>query len=423
MNLLSLKVRNFLRIEAAEITPDGAVVEISGANEAGKSSLLRAFVCALSGKDSIPADPVRHGADEALIEVDLDELRIKLVIRPDRSTVLTVTSADGFKASSPQKLLDGLYSKLIDPLAFARLSPKQQRDTVAEMAGLSQMLDELACADAEDRDARRDVNRDLKAALARLEAMPEVAAVEPVDVSATLAELRAAREFNAEAAARYERRSRMRSDETLQREKAARNRAEAENLLRAAEALEVDADRIEEEAEAIVVPSKRDVTPLERLLEDAETINAQHRAWAERVGAVALVQKLDTESQGFTSALLAREAERKAVIEAADLPIPGLGFGDDCLTYDGVRFDQASTAVTTRVCTAIAMAMSAKIRVLLVKDWSLLDQKNRQIVTEMAEQRGYLVLAETVDESGEVGVYIEEGRVVAVNGQAVEVAA
>jgi hypothetical protein len=171
-----------------------------------------------------------------------------------------------------------------------------------------------------------------------------------------------------------------------------------------------------------MVPALVDLTPLERRLEDAETINNQHRVWAERVGAVALVQKLDTESQAFTNALTAREAERKAVIEAADLPIPGLGFGDDCLTYDGVRFDQASTAVTTRVCTAIAMAMSAKIRVLLVKDWSLLDQKNRRIVTEMAEERGFLVLCEVVDESGEVGVYIEDGRVAAVNGLAVEVA-
>jgi hypothetical protein len=422
MNLLSLKVRNFLRIEAAEITPDGAVVEISGANEAGKSSLLRAFVCALSGKDSIPADPVRHGADEALIELDLDELRIKLVIRPDRSTVLTVTNAEGFKATSPQKLLDGLYSKLIDPLAFARLTPKQQRDTVAEMAGLSAMLDELARADAEDRDARRDVNRDLKAAHARLDAMPEVAAVEPVDVSATLAEIRDAREENRVAEALAARLAQLQSQAADAREVAERKRAQAHALLVEAEQCDGQASVLDASASLIMVPAAIDLTPLERRLEDAETINAQHRAYADREFLAKTVADYAAESQAYTDALTAREAERKAVIEAADLPIPGLGFGDDCLTYDGVRFDQASTAVTTRVCTAIAMAMSAKIRVLLVKDWSLLDQKNRQIVTEMAQERGFLVIAEVVDESGEVGVFIEDGRVVAVNGQAVEVA-
>ncbi len=421
MNLLSLKVRNFLRIEAAEITPDGAVVEISGANEAGKTSLLRAFVCALSGKDSIPADPVRHGADEALIEVDLDELRIKLVIRPDRSTVLTVTNAEGFKASSPQKLLDGLYSKLIDPLAFARLTPKQQRDTVAEMAGLSAMLDELARADAEDRDARRDVNRDLKAAQARLDAMPEVAAVEPVDVSATLAEIRDAREENRVAEALAARLAQLQSQAAGAREVAERKRAQAHALLVEAEQCDGQASVLDASASLIVVPAAVDLTPLEQRLEQAEQINAQARAFGQRQALAGEVTELAQASQHYTNALTDREAERKAVIEAADLPIPGLGFGDDCLTYDGVRFDQASTAVTTRVCTAIAMAMSAKIRVLLVKDWSLLDQKNRRIVTEMAEERGFLVLAECVDESGEVGVYIEEGRVVAVNGQAVEV--
>ncbi|MCO4101090.1 MAG: hypothetical protein HEQ38_17185 [Gemmatimonas sp.] len=377
MSLLSLKVRNFLRIEAAEITPDGAVVEISGANE-------------------------------ALIEVDLEELRIKLVIRPDRSTVLTVTNAEGFKASSPQKLLDGLYSKLIDPLAFARLTPKQQRDTVAEMAGLSAMLDELA-----------DVNRDLKAAQARLDAMPEVAAVEPVDVSATLAEIRDAREENRVAEALAARLAQLQSQAAGAREVAERKRAQAHALLVEAEQCDGQASVLDASASLIVVPAAVDLTPLERRLEDAETINAQARAYADREFLAKTVADYAAESQALTDALTAREAERKAVIEAADLPIDGLGFGDDCIMFNGVPFDQASNAEQLRISAAIAMAMNPKLRVLIVREGSLMDASSLRMLTEMAEERGFLVLAETVDESGDVGVYIEEGRVAAVNGQAV----
>ncbi|WP_353268992.1 hypothetical protein, partial [Gemmatimonas sp.] len=174
-------------------------------------------------------------------------------------------------------------------------------------------------------------------------------------------------------------------------------------------------------ADAIVIPEPTDLTPLEQRLEQAEAINAQHRAWADRIGAVALVEKLGIESQSFTDALTQREAERKAVIEAADLPIDGLGFGDDCLTYRGVRLDQASTAEQLRVSAAIAMALSPKLRVLIVREGSLLDSKSLDMLAEMAAAQDFCVLVEQVDESGDVGVYIEEGRVAAINGERVAV--
>ncbi len=413
-----------MRIEAAEITPEGVVTEISGPNEAGKSSSLRAFVCALAGKDAIPEDPVRHGAEQAEIEVELDELRIRLLIDPDRKTKLLVTNADGFKATSPQKLLDGLYSKFPDPVAISRLTAKQQRELVADLAGLSDMLDTLWRADESDKLKRRDVNRDLNALKARIDAMPEVAPVDPVDVSIALGELRAAGDHNKAV-------GRAQLDRTAREQQIAANYAEAERLreealrlIERAEALESTAAFASDELKkAPAIAAMIDTAPIEQRIAEADATNAQHRAFTERTALVAQAAELDAMSTAYTEGLEQREAERRAVIEAADLPIEGLGFGDDCLTYNGVRFDQASTGVTTRVCTAIAMAMSPRIRVILVKDWSLLDSKNRRIVTEMAESRGYKVLAEVVDESGDVGVYIEDGRVAAINGVPVQAVA
>jgi hypothetical protein len=53
-----------------------------------------------------------------------------------------------------------------------------------------------------------------------------------------------------------------------------------------------------------------------------------------------------------------------------------------------------------------------------------LRRRLRRVTVPLVEgfrAHGHPVLAECVDESGEVGVYIEDGRVAAVNGQAVEV--
>jgi DNA repair ATPase RecN len=421
MNLVSIKASNFLRLEAVEITPDGPLVQISGRNGSGKSSVLKALECALAGKDSIPADPVRHGADEAVIVADLGELVVKRVIRPDRSTALTVTNADGFKASSPQKLLEGLFGKLLDPVAFSRMSAKEQRELVADLIGLRSVLDDLAQADQADRDARRDVNRDLKAAEARLAAMPEVSPVEPVDVSATLAEIRAAREANAEAARLGVRRQGLHEKAKATREVAASKREQAQALLAEADSFDAQAAALDASASVIMVPDLLDLSPLERRLEDAETVNAQARAYADREFLAKTVAEYESESQQYTDALTQREAERRAVIEAADLPIPGLGFGEDGLTYNGRRLDQASTAEQMRVSAAIAMALSPKLRVLIVREGSLLDSSSLALLAEMAAEKGFVVLCETVDESGTVGVYIEDGNVAAVNGQAVTV--
>ena len=43
MKILSLTVRNFLKVEVAEIAPDGNLVVVAGPNEAGKSSLIGAM--------------------------------------------------------------------------------------------------------------------------------------------------------------------------------------------------------------------------------------------------------------------------------------------------------------------------------------------------------------------------------------------
>jgi AAA domain len=424
MKLVRLTAENFLRLVAVEITPDGAVVQISGRNGAGKSAVIRALEAALGGKDAVPQDPVRHGADEASIEVDLGDIIVRRVIRPDRTTSLVVTNKDGFRATSPQKMLEGLFGKLLDPVAFSRMDPKQQRTTLADMVGLSKALATMARDDEEDREARALVNRDLKQAAARLAGTPEVPACEPVDVSATLGEIREVRAQNARIEQEQEHRDQQNQRAGQLWELARDKRRMAQLLLDEANAIAAQGDTI---AKALTelpdLPPLADLVPLESRLDEAEERNAQHRAFVERVKMTDDVAALQAESDAYTQAMRAREAERRAVIEDADLPIPGLGFGDDCITYNGVPFDQASTAEQLRVSAAIAMASNPKLRVLVIRDGSLLDEDSLRMLSEMAETHDFVLLVEQVDTSGSVGIYIEEGNVAAVNGVPVGAAA
>lgn len=421
MKLIRLSVENFLRLAAVEIRPDGALVQISGRNGAGKSSVLRALEAALAGKAALPADPVRHGAEEATIEVDLGDFIVRRTVKPDGATSLAVTTQEGAKFGSPQKLLDGLLSSLaFDPLAFSRMKPREQRDTLANLVGLSAMLADLDAATRADYDARTLVNRDLRTATARFEAMERVAAVEPVDVSATLAEIRAAREHNqlvADAVAQ-------RADDSRRLEQlhlsAKGHRAEAARLIAMAESVENEARALLREMhECPPAPAPVPVEPLEQRLEQAEAINAQHRAYVERERERAIVKQLDAESKAITERMAQREQERAAVIQAAAFPIPGIGLTEDGVTLHGVPLEQASSAEQLRLSAAIGMAANPKLRVMVIRDGSLLDEDSLQLLTEAAEAEGFVLLVETVDTTGQVGVFIEDGYVAAVNGQAV----
>lgn len=104
MKIVKLEAENFKKLRAVEIAPSGAVVEIRGANEAGKTSVLDSIAAALGGEKLCPAQPIRRGADRARVAVELDD---GLVVE---------------RRWGAQKLLDGLVGRLsFDPLAFLRI--------------------------------------------------------------------------------------------------------------------------------------------------------------------------------------------------------------------------------------------------------------------------------------------------------------
>ncbi|WP_291163397.1 AAA family ATPase [Gemmatimonas sp. UBA7669] len=421
MKLVRLTAENFLRLQAVEIKPDGALVQISGRNGAGKSSVLRALEAALAGKEALPADPVRHGADEAVIEVDLGDFLVKRTVKADGRTTLTVSTPEGAKFSSPQKMLDGLLSSLaFDPLAFSRMKPREQRDTLANLVGLSKQLAELDAVQKTDFDERTMVNRDLRTAKARFEAMERVEPVEPVNPSTALAELRAAREHNARVEAEMRRRERERERAGGLWDQARAKRQEAARLLDEAKALDVEADAIGKALLALAEPEAlRDVAAIEQRLEQAGAVNAQHHAYEQYQAEAAAVAQLEAASQAISDRMTAREAERAAMIQSVAFPLPGIGLTEDGVTLHGVPLDQASTAEQLRLSAAIGMALNPKLRLMVIRDGSLLDEDSLQLLTEAAAAEDFVLLVETVDTTGQVGIYIEDGNVRAVNGKAV----
>ena len=116
--------------------------------------------------------------------------------------------------------------------------------------------------------------------------------------------------------------------------------------------------------------------------------------------------------------MYARDTVKAAAISLAKMPVAGLSLGDGEVMLNELPFEQASDAERLKVSIAIAMAMNPKLRVIRIRDGSLLDENSMKAIAEMAHEGGYQFWVERVETSGKVGIVLEDGEVIADNQEA-----
>jgi recombinational DNA repair ATPase RecF len=401
MQILRLEAENLKRIKVVSITPEGELVVIAGRNGQGKTSVLDSIMLALGGrsyqKDAAP-DPIRHGEESARVQLDMGELIVTRKWEGDR-TSLVVTNGEGAKFARPQEQLDALLGALtFDPLVFAGQQPAKQRAMLLEVVDVGIDLDATAERRAELFAHRTDLGRQGKmheGALAKMakpkDGLPAVR-TDTAELSAEMAAFRRAeREYrdleaqlsNAEA-------------------RVTRARQELENANAAVKQISARLDALDE---------PRDPDDLIQMLNEAAETNAQiaqRDAYEQQQETVADYRRRYDEA---TAAIAALDQGLSDALAAARMPIEGLGFTDQGVTYQGVPFEQCSGAERLRVSMAVAMAQNPRLRVLRITDGSLLDSDNLALVAGMAAEHGYQVWIERVGDADGIGVVIEDGMV------------
>jgi hypothetical protein len=83
------------------------------------------------------------------------------------------------------------------------------------------------------------------------------------------------------------------------------------------------------------------------------------------------------------------------------------------VNYNGLPFEQGSDAEQLRVSISIAMASNPKLRVIRIRDGSLLDENGLKLVAELAHEKDYQIWIERVDTTGSIGIVMEDGEVTA----------
>jgi DNA repair exonuclease SbcCD ATPase subunit len=409
VKIISLEVEKFKRIKAARITPDGNVVTIGGKNGAGKTSILDAIEVSLCGKASAPAEPVRRGEDQARIVIDLDDIVVKRTFQPGGKSSLVVESADGAKFPSPQAMLQKLYGKLsFDPLAFTRMDPKKQLQTLRDLLGL-----DFADLDARRRKAfeeRTDVNRDAKAIEAQIADIPASKKLpkEPVDVSALLHEHQQGVTTNR----RNELAKATANGELNQLNQVRRQLEEARANVARLERMVDSQQEVYETALAETYDLKDvDLSTITARIAEANQVNAKIAEAAERAKKEEKLRQLTMRSNELSNVIEQVDAEKNYQVASAKFPVAGMSFDENGVLLNDLPFEQASAAEQLRASVAMGLAMNPELRVVLVRDASLLDRDSLAMVAQMAEEANAQVWLETVSADGSgCQVLIEDGE-------------
>lgn len=426
--IVSLQAENVKRLHAVNITPNGNLVIIGGKNAQGKSSVLDAIAMALGGADEVPSMPVRRGEGKASIVLDLGDIVVRRTFTAreggDTASALVVENKDKMRASAPQAILDKLTGKVtFDPLAFISMDAAKQAATLKRLVGLD--LSQLDSQRKKLYDERTLVNRDHEREAARFGLMPvhKDAPTEEQSVEAIVAERDRATAHNAK---RSELEMKLREDSGLLsnaiflRDSCASDIQSAEKRLASLRAsLAGQEERVATltKAEAVSRAAVEqfapvDVGPINIRLSDVTMVNHKVRANKTRADAERTVQSVKAKSEALTSQIAEIDRQKDEALAALKFPVAGLSFDrEGGVIFNGVPFDQASAAERMRASVAIAAAMNPKLRVMLVRDASLLDEDGLAQLAKLAEEFDLQVWAERVGQGAECSVIIEDGNV------------
>ena len=453
MKIAGMTVENFKRIKLVEVKPDGNVVQITGRNDQGKSSLFDAIECALTGTKSHPTMPIRVGEDSARVQLDLGRELIvtrefrKVPPQKDRvgDRILTrvivqdATRKGKPRLSSPQAVLDAIYDeRCIDPSVFVRASAAEQYATLQDIVGIDAAS--VDKANKADYDERRDINRYARAIRANADAIPHQpdAPDEPVDAEALHKRFSEAVVENAERREEMHRRDALNRDHSALKHEASELRSGAQaqheaNVRRAKAAYDEAGARAEAALQAAThraaeciaradaigkelhglkaLPAEVPTADIEAEISTAQERNAAHERKLRRAGLVAQYDDLDSQSKAISGRIEKRKTALAKQLEAADMPVDGLTLADGAVLYNGIPYEQGSTSVKYRVAFAIARRTAGELRTVLIRNGNDFDSTALAAIAEDAEREGFQVLMERVDETGKIGIVIEDGQI------------
>ncbi len=399
MKIIGLEVANVKHLKVVNIKPDGSMVVIGGDNSAGKSCVLDSIEYALSGAGSIPTKPIRAGQKKARVVLDLGDIQVTRTFT-EKGTNLTVKNKDDSTFASPQAMLDKLVGELtFDPLEFSKMDAKKQGEVLKKLVGLN--FDKVDAEHKKLFTKRTEINRQGKSLKTQFDTLVKHEGVpnEEVSVAKLSAEFTKASAINRD---HETKKQRITSNKNLVVDK-------MDQITRLKDAI-AELKKIVKSDES-TLSELIDTTTIQEQIDTAEQTNIKVRENQKKALLKEEIDPLRIESQSLTRRMADIETGKEKALAKAKFPIEGLAFDDDEVMFENIPFNQCSSAQQIRISVAMGLAINPKLRVLLIREGSLLDEKNLAMVAKMADKADAQIWLERVSKGKECQVIIENGEV------------
>lgn len=439
IHIVELFAENIMRLKAVTIRPHGNAVVIGGENRNGKTSALDAVAMALGGEKLVPKEPIRKGQDRGVARVELSNGLIveRNFKRTDNAkgyvSSLKVSSKDRSSYRAPQEMLSALISDFsFDPLKFAEAEPDKQLSMLKHLVGL-----DFTGLDGQRQslyDERREVNRKVKDLTSQIEGikLPKDPGKE-ISIESLLEQVEELETENRKAEDAQKRAEEgSRTVENLQASLSTGN-IQAAQLQAEIEALQARLLTIQNNniylSDQIVVKTKeaqelkaealdfeiRDIKPILAEISSAQTHNTEVNNFTnlrkQRGQLVADHREAEKQASDLTLEIEKIDDEKEKQIREAEFPVEGLGFSETGVLFNDVPLEQASAGEIVDISIAMGMALNPQLKVLLVRNASLLDKKRFDALVIVAEESDYQIFLERVGDGPEVEFIIVDGEV------------
>ncbi len=458
LRIVEFRAQNTKVIKAVQIFPgDKDVVTLTGKNSQGKSTILDSIWMALSGKGHIPQMPIRTGEKKAEIYLDLGDFRITRKIT-GKSDSLKVESSDGHQVTSPQRFLSSCLADLAhNPLEFMRMKPKEQLEIVQglfplpvqtleveRIAGLTAKtikmgdnkilyLDTVSKALFEERtENNREVVR-LEKVIESIQIPRALADIQPVSIAELASEKdRLIDHFKRNNDLRLNEKnleSKVKSIQDAISIKDAEIKEIETKLIRLRDERSMLSASLGKTMDEYFAASDQvselidpDFSDINRRIAEADSHNKQANEVQQQKAVLQKskedLDKASADSDKLTGQIEQLKAYKLRLIEQAKLPLPGLGFEDGRVIYNGLPLYQASGREQIEISCAICLAQHPKIGIVTIDvGWSDLDNDGKEVVREFARRTGAQIWVTMVkEEPGQEGFHIVAGELTAVDG-------
>lgn len=409
VKITALEAENVKRIKAVAFTPSPTgLTLVGGNNNQGKTSVLDALAWALGGERFRPDAAQRDGAvAPAHLKVTLSNGVV--VERKGKNASLTVTDPTGRR--SGQQLLNAFVEPLaLDLPRFMESTDKEKADILLRIIGVGS---ELQVKDLEIKGLydKRTFTGQLAAQKKHfaegLISYPE-APDEPVSASDLIRQQQDILARNGENQRKRNQFAQL--TDLLERQKKVVADLEFQLSTEKQRLTTMQADvKIAQTSAADL--QDESTAELEASIRDIEETNRKVRANIEKARAEDEAAQYASDYDKLTGQIEDKRAERMALLNGADLPLPGLSVEDGVLTYNGKRWRDMSGSDQLRVAAAIVRRLNPDCGFVLLDKLEQMDMTTLQEFSAWLEAEGLQAIATRVSTGSECQIIIEDGMV------------